>query len=125
MAVTVVLQFAGLMRLRRFVMQKFIRSRALTALILAAISVPAFAAPEETQQDWQMVGDIVVARPFGMVITLVGSALFVVSLPFTALGGNVKQAADTLVVGPAKETFVRCLGCTGSGRYHDPNDMGN
>ena len=125
MAVTMVLEFGGLMSLRRFVMQKFIKSRALTALIVAAISVPAFAAPEETQQDWQMVGDIVVARPFGMVITLVGSALFVVSLPFTALGGNVKEAADTLVVGPAKETFVRCLGCTSSGRYQDPNDMGN
>ena len=69
-----------------------------------------------------MAGDILVARPFGMVLTLVGSALFVVSLPFTALGGNVSEAADVLVVGPAKETFVRCLGCTSSGRYSDPND---
>jgi len=47
-----------------------------------------------------------------------------VSLPFTALGGNVKQAADVLVVGPAKETFVRCLGCNTAGRYQDPNDVG-
>jgi hypothetical protein len=58
-----------------------------------------------------------------MVLTLVGSALFVVSLPFTALGGNVKEAADTLVVGPAMETFVRCLGCTSAGRYSNPDDM--
>jgi hypothetical protein len=123
MAGTVVLQFGGLMRLRRFVMQKFIRSRALTALIVAAISVPAFAATEETPNDWAMAGDVLVARPFGMVLTLVGSALFVVSLPFTALGGNVKQAADTLVVGPAKETFVRCLGCNAAGRYQDPIDV--
>jgi len=105
-------------------MQKFIKSRALTALIVAAISVPAFAATEQRPNDWAMAGDILVARPFGMVLTLVGSALFVVSLPFTALGGNVEQAADVLVVGPAKETFVRCLGCTSSGRYEDPNDIG-
>ncbi len=104
-------------------MQKFIRSRALAALIIAAISVPAFAAAEDSPNDWAMAGDVLVARPFGMVLTLVGSALFVVSLPFTALGGNVKEAADTLVVGPAKETFVRCLGCNTAGRYQDPNDV--
>jgi len=104
-------------------MQKFIKSRALTALIVAAISLPAFAASEESPNDWAMAGDVLVARPFGMVLTLVGSALFVVSLPFTALGGNVKQAADTLVIGPAKETFVRCLGCSTSGRYVDPNEV--
>jgi hypothetical protein len=105
-------------------MQKFIRSRALTALIVAAISVPALAASEDSPNDWAMAGDVLVARPFGMVLTLAGSALFVVSLPFTALGGNVKQAADVLVVGPAKETFVRCLGCNTAGRYQDPNDVG-
>jgi hypothetical protein len=104
-------------------MQKFIRSRVLTALIVAAISVPAVAATEESPNDWAMAGDILVARPFGMVLTLAGSALFVVSLPFTALGGNVKQAADTLVVGPARETFVRCLGCNSAGRYQDPNEV--
>jgi hypothetical protein len=104
-------------------MHKFIKSRALTALIVAAISMPAFAATEERPNDWAMAGDILVARPLGMVLTLAGSALFVVSLPFTALGGNVTEAADTLVVGPAKETFVRCLGCNSAGRYSDPNDM--
>ena len=104
-------------------MQKFIKSRALMALMVAAISVPAFAAAEDSPSDWAMAGDILVARPFGVVLTLAGTALFVVSLPFSALGGNVKQAADTLVVGPAKETFVRCLGCNTAGRYSDPNEI--
>jgi hypothetical protein len=50
--------------------------------------------------------------------------VFVVSLPFTAAGGSVKEAGRGLVVGPAKETFVRCLGCPSSGYYHNPDEMG-
>lgn len=59
-----------------------------------------------------MFGDAVLARPILLAGTLVGTGLFVVSLPFSALGGNVKETADTLVVGIAKSTFTRCLGCT-------------
>ncbi|MCK5881362.1 MAG: hypothetical protein KAG18_05750 [Sinobacterium sp.] len=62
-----------------------------------------------------MAGDLVVARPVGLVITIVGTAVFLVSLPFSLLGGNVGEAASTLVVGPAKTTFVRCLGCSQNG----------
>jgi len=58
-----------------------------------------------------MTADLVVARPLGIVATALGSAAFIVSLPFSALGGNVKESADALVVGPAKSAFVRCLGC--------------
>lgn len=100
-------------------MLKFIKSRVLTAVIVGVIGMPAFA--DEYPNDFAMAGDVLIARPLGLVWTVAGSALFVVSLPFTALGGNVKQAADTLVVGPAKETFLRCLGCT-NGRYSDPNE---
>ena len=63
-----------------------------------------------------MVVDVVVARPLGVLLTTAGAAAFVVSLPFSALGGNVSEAADVLVVKPGKETFVRCLGCRTSGR---------
>jgi hypothetical protein len=61
-----------------------------------------------------MAADIAVARPFGLALTALGAVAFVASLPFSALGGNVKEAADALVVGPGKETFVRCLGCKSS-----------
>jgi hypothetical protein len=43
----------------------------------------------------------------------------VVSLPFTALGGNVGAAGKALVVDPGKAAFVRCLGCTESGYKRD------
>lgn len=105
-------------------MRNSIKSRLLTALVVATVSAPVWAVGnEDNQGDFAMAGDLLVARPFGVVWTVAGSALFVVSLPFTALGGNVKQAADTLVIGPAKETFVRCLGCPSAGRYVDPNDV--
>jgi len=57
-----------------------------------------------------MAGDLLFARPIGLLATVLGSAAFVVSLPFTLLGGNVGEAAEVLVVKPAKFTFVRPLG---------------
>jgi len=46
----------------------------------------------------------------GIVATVFGCAVFVVSLPFSALGGNTKQAVQKLVKEPAAFTFVRPLG---------------
>jgi len=80
-------------------------------LLTALVSVPAQAQPAEGVRTEDAVVDALVARPVGLVATLLGSAVFVVSLPFSALGGNVDDAAQALVVGPAKETFTRCLGC--------------
>lgn len=60
----------------------------------------------------EMAMDAVLARPLLLVSTVVGTGLFVVSLPFSALGGNVEEAGSTLVATPFKATFVRCLGCT-------------
>ena len=90
-----------------------------TALLVTlawALSAPVFAAREAEPTALAMTGDLVIARPIGAVITVVGAAAFVVSLPFSAAGGNVEQAAETLVVGPARATFVRCLGCKTSGK---------
>jgi hypothetical protein len=84
------------------------------------MSAPALAAPEDAPTALAMTGDLVVARPLGVAMTAVGAAVFVVSLPFSALGGNVEQSANTLVKGPAATTFVRCLGCKSSGRYRAP-----
>ena len=58
-----------------------------------------------------MTGDLLIARPIGLVMTAVGGAAFIVSLPFTALAGSVSESAETLVLGPAETTFMRCLGC--------------
>jgi hypothetical protein len=54
--------------------------------------------------------DAVLGRPVGLAATVVGSALFVVSLPFTATSGSIKPSADALVGAPARFTFSRPLG---------------
>ncbi|MGE8295922.1 MAG: multidrug transporter [Pseudomonas sp.] len=73
----------------------------------------------EAPKGYAMVGDLIIARPLLIGATAIGAAAFIVSLPFTALGGNVGEAAQSLVVEPGKEAFVRCLGCTSSGYKQD------
>ena len=71
----------------------------LLALVIVAPTVHAQAV-DEKPNGFAMVGDLVVARPIGLVMTAVGAAAFVVSLPFTALAGHVSESAETLVLGP-------------------------
>ena len=87
-----------------------------TTLALTIPTVGSANAINESPSALAMTGDAIVARPVLLVMTVVASAVFLVSLPFSALGGNVGEAADVLVLGPAKATFVRCLGCSMSGR---------
>ena len=57
-----------------------------------------------------MTADLILARPLGIVATVLGCAVFIVSLPFSALGGNTKEASQKLIKEPASFTFVRPLG---------------
>jgi hypothetical protein len=57
-----------------------------------------------------MLADTVMVRPLTLVGTAVGVVTFVITLPFSALGGNVGEAGQILVVDPAKYTFIRPLG---------------
>ena len=72
-------------------------------------------AVDEDPNGFAMLGDFVVARPIGLVLTAGGAVLWLVSLPFTLLAGNANEAADTLILGPGEQTFMRCLGCRQSG----------
>lgn len=85
------------------------------AALTGLLAMPAHARDDEPSAA-EMTADVLIARPLGIVATVLGSAVFVVSLPFSAAGGNVDQAADALVMGPVRETFLRCLGCR-AGRY--------
>lgn len=83
-------------------------------LVLLLVSTPTWSAEPEAQDEkaGRMIGDLLFARPLGIVATGVGTAAFLVSLPFTILSDSVGDAADTLVTGPATSAFKRCLGCT-------------
>lgn len=86
------------------------------ALTSTAVSAEEYmagsAVAEERPSAGAILGDAIFARPALLVGTLATTTVFVALLPFTMLGGNVKEVAQTLVVGPAKATFIRCMGCT-------------
>lgn len=58
----------------------------------------------------QMFIDLLLLRPLGIAATAVGAAMFIVSLPFSASGKNVKEAFCKMMAEPAKFTFARPLG---------------
>jgi hypothetical protein len=57
-----------------------------------------------------MMFDLAVVRPVGIVATAVGCVFFIVSSPFSALGGNIDTAGEKLVKDPVAYTFKRPLG---------------
>jgi len=100
--------------------------RTVVALIISCLLIPqtlmAQDAVDESPNEFAMVGDLLVARPLGAVITAAGAAVWLVSLPFTLLSGHAGEAAGTLIGGPAEATFLRCLGCRNPGyTYKDIN----
>ncbi|BBT14297.1 multidrug transporter [Metapseudomonas otitidis] len=113
-------------------MNLFRTSAAVLALTTGLMALPAQAETVQQQNAsgdptytveappaFAMAGDLLIARPLLIGATVIGAGLFVVSLPFSALGGNVGAAGKALVVDPGKEAFVRCLGCTSSGYQKD------
>ena len=57
-----------------------------------------------------IIADGLLLRPAGVMATLLGTVVFVVTLPFSIPTKNVDKAAQKLIVDPAKYTFVRPLG---------------
>lgn len=58
----------------------------------------------------EIVGDLAIVRPGCLIVTVIGTAIFTVALPFAAMSGSVHETAETLVVHPAEATFTRPLG---------------
>lgn len=101
--------------------------RAIAAFTISSLFLPqalwAQSAVDDSPNEWAMVGDLLVARPVGAVMTAGGAAVWLVSLPFTLLAGHAAEAADTLILGPGEATFMRCLGCRNTGYTHKDVDM--
>lgn len=98
-------------------MQKIFKQTAIYFLITTLVLIPfgtaAFAqgqGSEDADIRGKMVVDILIIRPLGIVSTILGTTLFLVSLPFSAMGGNVNEAKQKLMVEPARFTFKRPLG---------------
>ena len=98
-------------------MRKLIKSWVVIGMIVALIGGPlatsALAQEYFEQKEpggGEMVYDMVVLRPVGIVATAVGSVFWLVTLPFSALGDNTDTATEKLVKEPAAFTFKRPLG---------------
>ena len=57
-----------------------------------------------------MAVDGLLVRPFSFLATVLGGAFYIITLPFSAAGGNSGEAWDQMVKAPARATFVRPLG---------------
>jgi len=98
-------------------MQKFSKKIVVLFLVITFVSATLptgifaqTALMQEKISTENMVADALIVRPLGICATILGVGFFVISLPFSALGGNVKEAGQKLVVAPAKFTFKRPLG---------------
>lgn len=93
---------------------KAARALALLAALLICHPVVAEVVDNQDPNDPSAVAmgaDLVIGRPLLLAATALGTAVWIVALPFSAVGGNVKASGEKLVVWPAKNTFARCLGC--------------
>lgn len=89
---------------------------AVSISLMAASMQPALAAIEIDETDFgpsyeTMVVDTVVGKPLQLVNAIAGTAAYIVSLPFSLIGGNADQAQQKLFVEPWN-AMGRCLGCT-------------
>jgi hypothetical protein len=87
------------------------KTKLITALCaLALLSMSANTASAASGDDLRVTADTLVVRPVCLAATIVGSGLFVLSLPIAALSHSIKKTAHVLVVVPARATFTRPLG---------------
>ncbi len=99
-------------------MSRSVRCLLVLTLIFGLVAVPLAGAiekeedipKEENRSAGAMAFDLVLIRPFGIIATVLGSAFFIVSVPFAATGGNTMAAYDQMVIKPAQFTFKRPLG---------------
>jgi hypothetical protein len=91
-------------------------------LLCLTVSMPTLGwarTADEAPSALAMSGDALFVRPVMLAGTLIGAGLFIVSSPFSLLGGNFAESFDVLVGGPFETTFIRCLGCSQPGYQHD------
>lgn len=82
----------------------------LAVIAVTCVSVPAFAA-EKGDEAIMVAVDVTLVRPVSLAAVVVGTAVFVASLPFTIPAGGVSKAARVLVSEPFAYTFTRPIGC--------------
>lgn len=101
--------------IQRTVTQKLITA-IISASFIMAVMQSASAAIEIDETDFgpsyeTMAVDTIVGKPLQLVTAIAGTAAYLVSLPFSLIGGNADQAQQKLFVEPW-DAMSRCLGCS-------------
>jgi hypothetical protein len=96
-------------------MHNHLKKRVILAVICAlclSLAAPVWAQdPFVRQADGgAMTADLLLGRPLGIVSSLVGTAVWIVALPFTIPSQSYEQAVDPLMQRPVDYTFKRPLG---------------
>ena len=88
------------------------KAKLATAVCVLTISLngATYASEYDNNGTLNVAADAVVVRPACLVATVLGSAIFVVVLPVSAISKSVKTTAHALVARPAKATFTRPMG---------------
>ena len=85
---------------------KKLRVTIFIAFCIIVSSIPAFG----NDQAFDATMDVVLVRPVSLAATVVGTAIFIVSLPFSIPSQSVGVTARTLVAEPFNYTFTRPVG---------------
>jgi phosphatidylglycerophosphatase A len=93
---------------RKFAIILIIASFLIIPFGTSALAKPTKYPPD--QDSGVMVVDFLVARPIGFASLIIGTVAFIVSSPFSALGCNIEEAYELMIVEPALYTFKRPLG---------------
>lgn len=85
--------------------RKLMTSIILATSLFAVSSTPTLAGSTDIK-----IADVVIMRPAGIAATVIGSVLYVVTLPATYPMGYGAKSLDKLVMEPARYTFTRPIG---------------
>lgn len=98
-------------------MHKIAKQSIVFFLVASLVFIPATTATAADNQPSRddisagaMTIDLLFVRPVGLFALLLGSVVYIVSLPFSAGGENAGEAGKKLVADPARYTFKRKLG---------------
>ncbi len=86
---------------------------ALVAAMMLSPATPALAQraePVTGDRGTDMAVDLILVRPLGIAATVIGTAGFLVALPFTVPTGSVGETAREWIGAPLEYTFNRRLG---------------
>lgn len=93
-------------RLKRTFLMFMVISLVMMNLYTVGRAEETMAKNDPVADEWNMI-DLLIARPIGVVAGIIGTGVFILSLPFTIPTKSVDEAAQMFVVKPFEFSFVR------------------